>query len=127
MRRHHREIEDRNGAVLAVSFESSERISQLFRQMQLPFPILSDPRRDTYRAYGLASGNLLRLWAPGTIWTYIKLLARGNWYHFGKSDLRQMGGDFVLDQGGLVAYEFRGASPHQRPTVSELLAVLDRI
>ena len=95
--------------------------------MQLPFPILSDPQRDTYRAYGLASGTLLRVLAPGTIWTYVKLLARGNRYQFGKSDLRQMGGDFVLDERGLVAYEFRGASPHQRPTVSELIAVLARI
>ena len=127
MRRHHREIESKHGAVIAVSFEPRERLSQLSRQMQLPFPILSDPQRDTYRAYGLASGTLLRLLAPGTIWTYIKLLARGNWYHFGKSDLRQMGGDFVLDERGLVAYEFRSASPHQRPAVEELMAVLDRI
>ena len=113
--------------MIAVSFEPRERLSQLSRQMQLPFPILSDPQRATYRAYGLASGTLLRLLAPGTIWTYIKLLAQGNRYHFGKSDLRQMGGDFVLDKRGLVAYEFRSASPHQRPAVEELMAVLDRI
>ena len=113
---------------MAVSFESRERLSQLSRQMQLPFPILSDPQRDTYRAYGLGSGTLLRLLAPGTIWTYIKLLitppAQGNQYQFGKSDLRQLGGDFVLDERGLVVYEFRGAAPHQRPTVTELIAVL---
>ena len=95
--------------------------------MQLPFPILSDPQRDTYRAYGLAAGTLKNLLAPGTIWAYVKLLVRGNWYHFGKSDLRQMGGDFVLDKGGSVVYEFRGASPHQRPAVEELMEVLDRI
>ena len=112
---------------MAISFEPLERVSQLSRQMQLPFLILSDPQRVVYRAYGLASGTLLRLLAPGTIWTYIKLMAKGNRYRFGKSDLRQMGGDFVLDEGGLVAYEFRGTSPHQRPTVPELIAVLDRI
>ena len=127
MRRHYREIEARQGAVLAVSFESRQRVSQLSRQMQLPFPILSDPQRDVYRAYGLAGGTVLSLLAPGTIWAYVKLLARGNWYHFGKSDLRQMGGDFVVDAGGLVAYEFRSASPHQRPAVEELMAVLDGI
>ena len=112
---------------MAVSFEPLERLSELSRQLQLPFPVLSDPRRDVYRAYGLAGGTVLSLLAPGIIWAYLKLLAQGNWYHFGKSDLRQMGGDFVLDEGGLVAYEFRSASPHQRPTVSELIAVLNRI
>ena len=114
-------------AVLAISFEPQERVSQLSRQLQLPFPVLSDPQRTAYRAYGLASATILSLLAPGTVWAYIKLLARGNQYHFRESDMRQMGGDFVVDEDGLVAYEFRGASPHQRPAILELLAVVAKI
>ena len=113
--------------MVAVSFESRERLSQLPSQMQLPFPVLSDPQRDTYRAYGLADGTIASLLASGNIWAYINLLARGNWYHFGKSDLRQMGGSFVVDESGLVAYEFRSASPHQWPAIPRLMAVLDSL
>ena len=112
---------------MAISFEPQERLSQLSRQLQLPFPILSDPQREAYRAYGLATATVFSLLAPGTVWTYIKLLARGNRHHFRESDMRQMGGDFVVDEDGLVAYEFRGASPHQRPAISELLAVVAKI
>ena len=67
------------------------------------------------------------MFAPGTVWAYVKLLSRGSGYQFRKSDLRQMGGDFVLDQDGSVVYEFRGASPHQRPSAPELIEVLDGI
>ena len=127
MRRHFREIEARDGTVLAISFEPLERLSQLSRQMQLPFPILSDPQRNTYRAYGLASGALKNMFAPGTVWAYAKLLSRGSGYQFRKSDMLQMGGDFVLDKDGPVVYEFRGASPHQRPAALGLIEVLDGI
>ena len=95
--------------------------------MQLPFPVLSDPKKDAYRAYGLAAGSLRHVLALGTVWSYLKLMARGKRYRFGSSDMKQMGGDFVLDRRGPVVFEFRGVSPHQRPTLEDLLRVLDRL
>jgi len=67
------------------------------------------------------------MFAPGTVWAYAKLLSRGSGYQFRKSDMLQMGGDFVLDKDGTVVYEFRGASPHQRPAALGLIEVLDGI
>ncbi len=127
MRRHHPEIQARNGVVLAVSFEPRDRLFQMSRQMQLPFPLLSDPERDVYRAYRLGKGSLGQVFSPGTIWTYIKLAARGRRYHFQRSDLRQGGGDFVIDGRGVVRFEHRGPAPHDRPTVDQLLDVLGAI
>ena len=127
MRRHYPEIHACGGAVFGVSFEPRDRLFQLSRQMQLPFQLLSDPERDTYRAYGVHRGNLWRMFGPGTIWAYIKALGGGSSYHFARSDLRQLGGDFVIDAAGIVRYEHRGATPHDRPTVDQLLAVLDTI
>ena len=127
MRRQYPEIQARNGAVLAVSFEPRDRLFQLSRQMRLPFPLLSDPERDVYRAYRLGKGSLGQVFGLGTIWTYIKLLARGRRYHFQRSDLRQRGGDFVIDGRGVVRFEHRGRAPHDRPTVDQLLETLDAI
>ena len=117
MRRHYAEIQSRGGIVVAVSFEARTRLFQLSRQMQLPFVVLSDPERDVYRAYGLSRGALSQAFGWGTIWAYAKLLVRGRWYHFRQSDLRQRGGDFVLDAAGVVRYEHRGVAPHHRPPV----------
>ena len=113
--------------MIGVSFESRDRLFQLSRQMLLPFQLLSDPERDTYRAYGVHRGNLWRMFGPGTIWAYAKALCGGSSYRFARSDLQQLGGDFVIDAAGIVRYEHHGATPHDRPTVDQLLAVLDNI
>ena len=105
MRRHYGAIQSSGGEVVIVSFESKDRLAQLFRQMRLPFPLLSDPERDVYRVYGLVSWSLWQVFAPKTTWTYLKLLLRGRRYHFRRSDLRQFGGDFVIDREGVVRYE----------------------
>ena len=113
--------------MLAISFEPRDRLFQLARQLQLPFPLLSDPERDVYLAYGLKRGRLLQLLNPGTVLAYLGLLARGQRYRFRKSDLRQLGGDFIIDGQGITQYEHRSPAPHERPSVENLLAVLDRI
>ena len=95
--------------------------------MRLPFPLLSDPERDAYRAYGLNSGKLRQIFGPGTVWAYIKLLAAGQMYHFRRSDFLQLGGDFIIDAGGAVRYEYRGGSPHDRPPVEMLIDTLREI
>ena len=110
-----------------MSFESRDRLFQLSRQMQLTFPSLSDPEKDAYRAYSLSPGKLRRIFGPGTIWTYIKLLARRQMYHFRRSDFLQLGGDFVIDAAGVVRYEYRSGAPHDRPPVEQMINVLGKI
>ena len=127
MRRQYGKIQAQNGTVLAVSFEPRGRLFQLSRQMQLPFLLLSDPERDVYWAYRLGSRSLRQMFGLGTIWAYIKLLARGRRHHFGRSDLRQGGGDFVIDGQGVVRFEHRGAASHDRPPVDQLCTMLDAI
>lgn len=127
MRQRYPAVQAANSDVVAISFEGQDRLSQLARQLQLPFVVLSDPARETYRDYGLARGSWTQTFSPATVWSYIKLLARGRRYHLRRSDLRQMGGDFIIDARGIVRFEHRGAAPHDRPTVEHLLEVLERM
>ena len=127
MRRRYPEIQASGGEVVAVSFESQARLAQLARQMQLPFTLLSDPQRETYLAYGLYRGSWRRMFGAKTIWSYIHLVLRGRRYHFLRSDLRQLGGDFVIDSEGIVRFEHRGAQPNDRPSVEQLLGELSKV
>jgi len=127
LRQHYSEIQARNAVVIAVSFESRDRLFQLARQVRTTFHLLSDPERDIYRAYGLSRGSLSQLLSPGTVLAYVKLLARGRLYHFRRSDLRQLGGDFVIGADGVVQYQHRSAAPHDRPKVQELINVIDAL
>ena len=102
-------------------------MAQLSRQMQLPFPLLSDPERDVYRAYGLGRGSWGHQFGWQTIYGYMKLLGKGRGYHWGRGDWRQSGGDFVIDAQGVVRLEHRGASPSDRPAVERLLEVLNQV
>ena len=131
MRQRYSEIQAKGADVVAVSFEPQERLAQLTRQLQLPFPILSDPEREIYTVYGLEQGNLLKIFSPMTIWTYLKHFARGRRYHratgdqHAPSDWRQLGGDFIVAEDGIVIHEHRGRTPADRPTVASLIAKLD--
>ena len=111
---------------MAISFEPQDRLFQLARQLRLPFPLLSDPERDVYRAYGLRRGRLSQLLSPGTVLAYLKLLAGKRIYYLRWSDLRQFGGDFVIDEQGVVQFEHRSVTPQDRPSVELLLTQLDR-
>ncbi len=121
MRQKHDEIEARGAAVLAVSFEPRDRLFQLSRELRLPFPLLSDRERDSYRAYGLQRGNLRQIFSLQTILAYVKLLAQGRSYHFSRSDLRQLGGDFIIGPEGVIQYQYCSAAPNDRPSVDELI------
>ena len=125
MRQRYSDIQAKGADVVAISFEPKERLFQLTRQLQLPFAILSDPERDVYTAYSLAQGNLLQIFSPKTVWTYLKHFAKGRRYHHAASDWRQLGGDFVLGEDGTVLYEHRGQTPSDRPTVASLIARLE--
>ena len=122
LRQKHGEIEAQGAAVLAVSFEPRDRLFQLSRQLQLPFPLLSDPERDSYRAYCLQRGYLRQIFSPQTVLAYVKLLAQGRMYYFRRSDLRQLGGDFIIDPEGVIQYQYLSAAPHDRPSVDELIS-----
>ena len=95
--------------------------------MQLPFPVLSDVDMGVYRAYRLRRGSIAQVLSLGTIWSYLKLLTRGRRYHFRRSDMRQLGGDFVIDAAGIVQYEHPSTTANDRPAMEKLLAVLRRI
>ena len=124
MRQRYGEIQAKNGAVVGVSFETRDRLLQLSRLLQLPFPLLSDPERDVYHAYGLERGGWLQVFSPRTLWTYLRHFARGRGYQHRQSDLKQLGGDFVLDEEGEVIYEYRSANPHDRPSAECLISKL---
>ncbi len=124
MRQRYGDIEAKGAEVVAIFFEPRDRLFQLTRQLQLPYPVLSDPERDVYAAYSLAQGNLLKIFSPKTGWTYVKHFARGRRYEHAASDWKQIGGDFILGEDGTVLYEHRGQTPADRPTVASLISKL---
>lgn len=113
--------------VLLVSFEPLERVAWYLGDVEFGWPVLSDEARASYSAYRLDRGSLFRTWlSPRTLWFYLGEALRGRRPTF-DGDLRQLGGDFVIDAAGVVRFAHRSSEPADRPTVDILLSVLHSI
>ena len=124
MRQHYPEVEAVGGQVLAIGFAAPERLRELAEDVQVPFPILRDPEYRAYRAFGLEKGSRWAIYGPRTLWAYLTLLLRGRRFSRTTGDPYQLGGDFVVDGGGVVRLAYRGRDPADRPPVSRLLEAL---
>lgn len=121
MRHRHSELREAGAQVAVVSFAQGKALEHYARGLDLPFPVLSDPDREAYRAYGLEKGSVWRIFGPRTIWAYVALIARGRLFRGIQADPFQLGGDFVIDAGGVVRFAYRSAEPTDRPSAERLL------
>ena len=92
--------------------------------MRLPYPTLCDPDRAAYTTFGLLHGTRESVWSWDTAGAYLRGLARGQLPRRPEGDVRQLGGDVVLDRDGRVVYLYRGTTPADRPPVADVIAAL---
>ncbi len=121
LREHDKELGRLGAVVLGVSFEEPAVIARFAERESLPYPILSDPERRAYRAFGLERGGKAQVWSPNAVRTYARGLLRGRLPHLPRADITQLGGDFVLDSQGRVVYEYRSEESADRPAIDTLL------
>ena len=111
---------------MAVVFDPPDVVRRtLLADLTVPFPVLVDQARDAYRAWGLRRVRARELWLDPGVWRqYARLLAAGERITGRGGDVRQMGGDFVVDRAGRLAYA-RPQERDDRPTVGDLMRVLE--
>lgn len=107
--------------MLAVTFEDQERAEAYVRETRLPWPLLVDPSRSLYAAYGMHRGRWRDILGPAALGSYAKLMLQGRRPHRPTGDLQQLGGDVLIDPDGIVRLHHIGAGPADRPSVSSLL------
>lgn len=118
----HREQFAAAGAnVVTVSFGTPYWAQAWLHETQSPFPFLVDPERAAYHAYGLQS-SIFRSWSPANLWFYSKAVLQGRETFGKRGDPHQLGGDFVIDRGGIVRLAHPSREPTDRPAVADLLA-----
>ena len=113
--------------VALVTFTRQRNLRGYRGRFHLQYVVLTDESRATYRAYGLGRGPLWRVWGPATLRAYAQLLRRGAQLQRPKEDTAQLGGDFVIDRDGRLAYVFRSKGPADRPSVDDLVTVVARL
>ena len=123
MQQHYPEIVRLGGQVLVVSFAQPAQIADYLARTPLPFPLVADPSRTAYHAFGLERTSWSAILGIRSILAYLRLIFRG-WLPRRPregEDVLQLGGDFVLDRNGRLVYAHRSADPTDRPAVGELV------
>src|SRR5436309_2474464 len=93
------DIRAAGGELVAVTQARPPVLDAYLRRHPRPFPVVADPERAAYRAFGLERGGWLMFFRPRVLARYLSLMIRG-WLPrppLAGEDVRQLGGDFVLD------------------------------
>jgi alkyl-hydroperoxide reductase/thiol specific antioxidant family protein len=123
------EFQELGAGVVAVSMSRPEVLARYLAGRPLPFPLVADPDRRAYAAFGLGRTTWARLARPGVLWRYAKLVARGapvRRVPEGEDPL-QTGGDFLVGPGRRLSWAYASADPTNRPRVDQVLAEARRL
>ena len=124
---HHRDrIARAGGSVVFVAHDTPQRVGAgLLRGIDLPWPMLVDLDRVTYRAWGCGGPRSAPSgWTQGLGALWMPAARRAAAATPGRDTLH-LGGDFVVDPNGVVAWA-RPQHGDDRPPVGMLLVELER-
>ena len=120
------EFAERGVSVVVVSFAEPAKLIPYQQYHRWPFTILADPQRAAYDLFTLKRLSWLHVFSPSTLKMYLKLVREGmRRQDYGKDDIYQAGGDFLLDRDGQVLFAHRSQDPADRPPAKKLLEVID--
>lgn len=122
-------FEELGVGIVAVSMSKPELLGPYLQRRPLPFPIYADPDRASYQAMGLPRSTWWRFLRPAVIGKYLALIFRG--WRIRRipegEDALQLGGDFLIARSRRLLWEYRSASPTDRPDLATLLAAARKV
>lgn len=113
--------------VLVVSYGSLEGATFWLDQTGTEFDMLFDEERAVYQAFSLGS-SFAKVMKFKSLLHYSEFMVMNRQFPEVPpqfiDDLFQMGGDFVLDEGGKVIFSYRCKSPVDRPSPAQILGAV---
>lgn len=101
-------------AVVVITPDRPSRARTFVEEHDIPFPTLTDPERNAYRAYGLMDGSFGQLLNPRIIARGIEATLKGNFIGRPTSSPRQLPGTAIVDRTGRLRHlhHARDSSDH---------------
>lgn len=116
-------------SVLVVSQAKPEVLALYLSRFGWKVPIVCDPGRAAYAAFGLERTKWLTFFKPRVLWGYFRGMFKGYGVKrpYAGEDVLQLGGDFVLSRDRNVIFAYRSVDPTDRPAVTDLIAALESV
>lgn len=127
MRERSSDLLSSNIKVVVISFEAGFLARQYLAETGLEWPLLVDEKRELYRAYGMLDAGFRDIWGPATWLVYFREILRGRLPRKSSGDIRQRGGDVLIDPEGIVRLHHVGSGPADRPGVDAILRAVSSL
>lgn len=121
MRRAHGRFEEADVALAVVGQGTPAQSAAFVRKLALPYPVLSDPDRVGYAAYGLVEGGPGAFLNPASGLAMVRSLVQGSGSGAVIGNPRELGGAFAIDRGGIVRLSHPARQAGDHPTIDALL------
>jgi hypothetical protein len=110
--------------VAAIGLGDERATAEFSTQQRSPFPVLADPAKVTYKAFGLEKGRWRevigpQVWVPGA-----RAVLRGRLIGKPKQNPLQLGGVAIVQKGGEIVFMHRSADSSDNPPLDKLLEIL---
>lgn len=125
--KHQERLAKAGATAIFVAHDDAEVLSRsMLDGVSCPYPVLVDVDRTSYGQWGLRRATFAGVWLDPSVWSqYWRLLRSGERIRALGKDTRQLGGDFIVDPQGMIAYS-RPQERDDRPPVGQLLAAIER-
>ena len=127
VRQRQQEIDRANAIVVALAPEPVERLGRLAQKEGWTGPVLADPARAAYRAFGLGRLSWYKVFTPMAAIKYFGFFLRGVRPPQAGQDVMQQGGDFIVDSEGIVRLAYAGRTSDDRPPVNDLIRCIQSL
>jgi len=107
---------------VVVTFTDDPRRLAAYREhLAIEFPVLADVDRVLYDLLGAGRGSIRKVWSPGTLVMYARLLLKGRRLHAPTEDTRQLGADAIIRRDGRLGRVWLPPSPDMRPSIDAIV------
>ena len=113
---------------IVITFtDDPTRLAAYRDHLSVDFPIVADVDRVLYRLLGASRGSFRRIYSPGSLLLYTRLLLRGRRIRTPTEDTRQLGADAIVDREGRLHRLWLPRGPDDRPPISALIDAVREI
>jgi peroxiredoxin len=116
-----KQFDEKGFQIVLAGLGTVEQSARFREEFSLTFPIISDPKKELYRQYGLSSAGVSSLLSPVVLLRGMRAMSRGYTPGIPRGDVMQMPGVFLIDTEGNIRYSYFSKDVSDHPPIDALL------
>ena len=124
MRDRQDEIEAEGAEVVAIGMGRPDMAAFFRDQFDIPFTLLVDQEKETYKALGIKKGTWFQISGPQNWPRFARAFLSGKGVARPEQDVLQLGGLAIVEPGGEISFIFHSEASSDNLPIDELLEKL---